>query len=100
MNMFESRPSFAALVLVNKDVAKPSIVAEVHNAITIGPKNCSKLTFAKQRHIGYMMRAFNNDFVRTGAAPDLVVLASCPKSTAIRHEGGILVGHHANGPVG
>src|SRR5262245_60511101 len=100
MNMFESRPSLAALVLVNKNVAKSFVGSKFHNAITIGPKNCSKLTFAKQRHIGYMIRAFNNDFVRTGAAPDLIVLASCPKSTAIRHEGGILVGHHANGPVG
>src|SRR4030095_1066526 len=100
MNMFESRPRLGALVLVNKDVAKSSVISKFHNTITIGPKDCFKLTFAKQGHIGYMMRAFNNDFVRTGAATGLVNLSSSLKSTAIRHEGGILVRHHADGPLG
>src|SRR5215813_6374836 len=99
MNVFESRPSLAALVLVNKDVAKSFVGSKFHNAFTIGPKNCSKLTFAQQGHIGYMMRAFNNDFVHTDATTDLVVLISRLKSTAIWHECGIFVCHHADSPA-
>src|SRR5262249_30392000 len=99
MHMLESRPGLGALVLINKNVSKSSVVSKVGNASTISPKNCFKLTFAQQGHIGYMIRAFNDDLVHTDATTDLVVLISRLKSTAIWHECGIFVCHHADSPA-
>src|SRR5215831_8078219 len=109
MNMFESRPGLGALVLINEDVSKSSVASKLPNASTIGPKDCFKLTFAQQGHIGYMIRAFNNDFVHADATTDLVAPISSVKSTAIWHESGIhesgihesgiFVRDHADGPV-
>src|SRR5215510_7508262 len=99
MHMLEGRPGLGALVLVNKDVSKSSFASKVRNASTIGPNDCFKLTFAQQGHIGYMIRAFNNDFVHTDATTDLLAPISSLKSTAIWHEGGVFVRDHADGPV-
>src|SRR5215510_9867001 len=99
MNMFESSPGLGALVLTNKDVSKSSVASKLRNASTISPKDCFKLTFAQQGHIGYMIRAFNNDFVHADATTDLVAPISNVKSTAIWHESGIFVRDHADGPA-
>src|SRR5262245_23057324 len=99
MNMLESRPSLGALVLINKDVTKSFVALKVHNARTISPKDCLKLTFAQQGHISNMIRAFNDDFVRPDAATGFMIFTRSFKFTAIRHEGGIFVRHHADAPV-
>src|SRR5262245_463279 len=99
MYMLESRPGLGALVLINKDVSKSSFASKVRNASTIGPKDCFKLTFAQQGHIGYMIRSLNHVFVHDDATTHLVAPISSLKSTAIWHEGGIFVRDHADGPV-
>src|SRR5262245_37408339 len=101
MNVFESCSRLGALILVNKDVTKSFVVSKIHNARTIGPKDCFKLTFTEQSHIGYMMWAFYDDFVRTDTAADIVILPNSIKFlNSIRLEGGIFVRHDADGPVG
>src|SRR5262249_8753649 len=99
MNMLESRPGLGALVLINKDVSKSSVASKVRNASTIGPKDCFKLTFAQQGHIGYMIRAFNNDFVHADATTDLVASNRSCQSHGKWHGRGIIGRDHGGRPV-
>src|ERR1700735_384785 len=98
MRVFDGSSGGFSVVFKQKDVAEAAVVLQIQHAIAIGPKHFLDCLVVDGRKRGFVIRRFDDHFVRPDAVHAVEEAFAFPIQTTFDTESGKFVGHHAKRP--
>src|ERR1700735_1920829 len=100
MRVFNGGAGGFTVIFEQEDVSKAAVVLQIQHAIAVGPEHFLDSFVADARERGFVIRSFDDYFVRADAVHAVEHAFALAAQAAFNAERGEFVGHHAERPAG